>query len=186
VRLFWSEAESPELRAIRGPEGAVAPRFDRSGAAGESRSGVTALGRPPGLNRSSDGHSDRLRPESPVVTGDLPASVLAVPGPSRRAAPSSSRAAGASRRRLRTNPVTPGHYRRAAGSAQVAETGARPTACRKGAMPILCTAVEPWSALGRPRCRLAPARDCALFSCDCVAQRAAGLRTLSSPRRKLE
>ena len=36
VRLFWSEAESPELRAIRGPEGAVAPRFDRSGAAAES------------------------------------------------------------------------------------------------------------------------------------------------------
>ena len=36
VRLFWSEAESPELRAIRGAEGAVAPRFDRSGAAAES------------------------------------------------------------------------------------------------------------------------------------------------------
>jgi hypothetical protein len=34
-----------------------------------------------GLTRFSDDHSDRRRPESPVVTGDLPASVLPVPVP---------------------------------------------------------------------------------------------------------
>jgi hypothetical protein len=81
VRLFWSEAESPKLRAIRGAKGAVAPRFAPSGAARESRPGMTALGRLPGLTRAYDDHSDRRRPESPVVTGDLPTSVLAVPVP---------------------------------------------------------------------------------------------------------
>jgi hypothetical protein len=33
------------------------------------------------LTRAYDDHSDRRRPESPVVTGDLPTSVLAVPVP---------------------------------------------------------------------------------------------------------
>jgi hypothetical protein len=45
VRLFWSEQNPPELQPIPRAEGAVAPRFARSGAAGESRPGVTALGR---------------------------------------------------------------------------------------------------------------------------------------------
>jgi hypothetical protein len=65
VRLFWSEAESPKLRAIRGEGGAVAPRFARSGAAGESRPSVTTLGRLPGLTRACDSHSYRGRPEVP-------------------------------------------------------------------------------------------------------------------------
>jgi hypothetical protein len=42
---------------------------------------VTALGRLPGLTRAYDDHSDRRRPESPVITGGLPTSVLAVPVP---------------------------------------------------------------------------------------------------------
>jgi hypothetical protein len=80
VRLFWSEAESPELRAIRGSRGRGCPAFCPSGAAVKSSRGM-----PPrrllGLTPCSDDHSDRRRPESPVVTGDLPASVPAVPVP---------------------------------------------------------------------------------------------------------
>jgi hypothetical protein len=65
VRLSWSEAESPELRAIRVAEGAVAPRFARSGAVAESRPGVTALGRLLGLTRSSDGTATGCDPKVP-------------------------------------------------------------------------------------------------------------------------